>query len=421
MNLDKKTIMKIILIIFSSILFTVVIANLGLVFSGISVFVDVISPFIIGLCLAFILNIPLRLIEEKCFAPLNRKCGKVWKRLKRPVSLLLSILCVLIIIALLLVIIIPQFKETIEGFAVSLPEYMDALNEKISDLTFKLTGKESAGFKIDWETVSKMLIEFANKEDSDTMTITIDIIGGAVGAIFDIVLGIVFSIYILASKEQLGRQFRSVLYSIFKKKKVDRFMSIMSMANSSFSRFVVGQFTEAVIIGVLCCIGMLIFRMPYAPVISCIIAITALIPVFGAFIGTAVGAFMILLVSPIKALWFIVYIIVLQQLETNIIYPKVVGKSVGLPGIWVLFAVMIGGGFFGALGMLVAVPIFSVLYTLLDIWIRRRLIARNIDSDTLHRKHRPISHKDESDEKSENSDNRDDIDNETNTNEEKDK
>ncbi len=395
MNLDKKTIMKILLIIFSSILFTVAITNLGLVAAGIGAFIDVISPFIIGLCLAFIINIPLKLIEEKCFAPLNRKGGKVWKKLKRPVSLALSILCVIIVITLLLVIIIPQFKKTIEGFAVSLPGYMDALNEKISDFTFKLTGKESTGFRVDWNTISKMLIEFAHDGEGDTMTVTIDIIGGALSAIFDIILGIVFSIYILASKEQLGRQFRSVLYSIFKKRKIDRFMSVMSMANSSFSRFVIGQLTEAVIIGVLCCIGMLIFGMPYAPVISCIIAITALIPVFGAFVGTAIGAFMILLVSPIKAIWFIVYIIILQQLETNIIYPKVVGKSVGLSGIWVLFAVMIGGGFFGALGMLVAVPIFSVLYTLLDIWVRKRLIARNIDSDTLHRKHKPISHKED--------------------------
>ncbi|MBQ7383674.1 MAG: AI-2E family transporter [Clostridia bacterium] len=399
MNLDKKTTFKIMLIIFSSILFTVAIANLGVVAAGIGKFLGVLSPFIIGLCLAFILNIPLKLIEEKCFAPLNRKGGRVWKKLKRPVSLLLAILCVLIIIALLLVIIIPQFKKTIEGFAVSLPSYMDALNEKLSDIMSKITGKEGESlFKIDWETVSNMLIEFVHKNESDTVGITLEIISGAVGAVFDIVLGIVFSIYILASKERLGRQFRSVLYSVFKKKKVDRFMSVMSMANTSFSRFVVGQFTEAVIIGVLCCIGMFIFRMPYAPVISCIIAITALIPVFGAFIGTAIGAFMILLVSPIKALWFVVYIIVLQQLETNIIYPKVVGKSVGLPGIWVLFAVMIGGGFFGAFGMLVAVPIFSVLYTLLDIWVRKRLIARNIDSNTLHRRHRPISHKDDAEE-----------------------
>lgn len=396
MNLDKKTIMKIILIIFSSILFTVAIANLGLVMTGIGVFIDVITPFIIGLCLAFILNIPLRLIEEKCFSKLNQKNGKVWRKLKRPVSLTLSILCVILIIALLLVIIIPQFKKTIEGFAVSLPGYMDSLNAKISDLTFRLTGKESVGFKVDWETISNVLIDFAhNGENTNTMTVTMDIISGAVGAIFDIVLGIVFSIYILASKEQLGRQFRSVLYSIFKKNKVDRFMSLLSMANKAFNKFVVGQFTEAVIIGVLCGIGMLIFRMPYAPVISCIIAITALIPVFGAFIGTAFGAFMILLVSPIKAVWFVVYIIILQQFETNVIYPKVVGKSVGLPGIWVLFAVMIGGGFFGAIGMLVAVPIFSVLYTLLDIWVHRRLVARNIDSDTLHRKHKPIAHKEE--------------------------
>ena len=396
MNLDKKTIMKILFIIFASILFLLAIANLGLVATGIGKLLGVLSPFIIGLCLAFILNIPLKLIEEKCFARLNRKGGKRWQKLRRPVSLLLCLLCVIVIIAILLVIIIPQFKKAIDEFAVTLPSYMDALNDKLSDIIFNLTGKEGESvFKIDWETVSNMLIDFVHRNDSDTVGITIEIVGNAIGAIFDIVLGIVFSIYILASKERLGRQFRSVLYSIFSKKKIDRFMSVMSMANHSFNRFVVGQLTEAVIIGVLCCIGMLIFRMPYAPAISCVIAITALIPVFGAFIGTAIGAFMILLVSPVQAVWFVIYIIILQQFETNVIYPKVVGKSVGLPAIWVLFAVMIGGGFFGAFGMLVAVPIFSVLYTLLDIWVRKRLIARNIDSNTLHRKHKPISHRED--------------------------
>lgn len=274
-----------------------------------------------------------------------------------------------------------------EVFATSLPDYIDALDEKLSSIMSKFTDNEQhINNIIDWRTISTSIVNFLHSNDINTIDLTVSIIVGAVKTIFNIVLGFVFSIYILSSKEKLGRQFRSILYSIIKKEKVDNFLSVLSLANSSFYKFVIGQCTEAVIIGVLCSIGMLIFRMPYVPVVSCIIAVTALIPVFGAFIGTALGALIILLASPIKALWFIVYIIVLQQFETHIIYPKVMGKSVGLPGIWVLLAVTIGGGFFGAIGMLVSVPICSVIYTLLDKWISKRLVQRNIDSDTLERK-----------------------------------
>lgn len=386
MNLNKKDVLKILSIIFLSILFLVAISNLSVIFSWVDKLLSVLSPFIWGLCFAFVINIPLKLIENKLFSKLNKKGNKKWLRAKRPVSLILSIVLLLLIISLLVILIIPRFKDALESFATKLPDYMNALNIKLSEFIANLTGKDNHHiFKIDWNTVSKNLINFVHSSDMNTFELTIDIVSGIIGGIFDIILGFVFSIYILASKEKLGRQFRSLLYSVIKKERVDRFLSVISISNTSFSRFVAGQCTEAVIIGVLCALGMIIFRMPYVPVISCVIAVTALIPVFGAFIGTAIGAFMILLDSPVKAVWFIIYIIVLQQIETNLIYPKVVGKSVGLPGIWVLFAVTIGGGFFGAFGMLVSVPVCSVVYTLLESWINKRLIERNIDSDRLNR------------------------------------
>ncbi len=397
MNLDKKTMLKILFLVFVSILLLVSLPRIGAIISWIGVFLSVLTPFIIGLCMAFIINIPLRLIEKKAFRKLNRKGNKTWLRIRRPICLTLSILFFVLVIVLLLIIIIPALKNAIELFAEKLPAYMAALETKLSAVISDVTGKSGDDvFKINWDTISKAILDFVHKNDSSTVSITVDIISGAVTGVFNVILGFVFSIYILASKEKLGRQFRSLLYSIVKKEKVDRFLSLMAMANSTFNKFVVGQCTEAIIIGVLCCIGMLIFGMPYAPVVSCIIAITALIPVFGAFIGTALGAFIIFLESDIKALWFIIFIIVLQQIETNLIYPRVMGKSVGLPGIWVLFAVMIGGGLFGAVGMLVSVPICSVVYTLGERWIKRRLIQRNIDSDTLNRVriHRDKSDKD---------------------------
>ena len=386
MNLNKKDVLKILSIIFISIIFLVALINLSSIFSWIEKLLSVLSPFIWGLCFAFVINIPLRLIENRVFSGLNKKGNKKWLRIKRPVSLILSILLLLILISLLVILIIPRFKEALESFATKLPDYMNVLDLRLSELMANFTGEEGKHiFKIDWETISGKLIDFVHSSDVNTVELTIDIVSKVIGGIFDVILGFVFSIYILASKERLGRQFRSVLYSIIKKEKADSFLSVLSISNTSFSRFVAGQCTEAVIIGFLCALGMIIFRMPYVPVISCIIAVTALIPVFGAFIGTAIGAFMILLDSPVKALWFIIYIIVLQQIETNLIYPRVVGKSVGLPGIWVLFAVTVGGGFFGAFGMLVSVPVCSVIYTLLERWVKNRLIKRNIDSDRLNK------------------------------------
>ena len=386
MNLDKKTVLKILFIVFVSILLFVGLPRIGAIFSWIGLFFDILTPFTIGLCMAFVINIPMRLIEKKAFRKLNKKGGKTWLRIRRPVCLTLSILFFVLVIALLLVLIIPALKVAIEKFAINLPSYMVTLEAKLSGFINNLLGHDDGNvFKINWDTISKSIIDFVHKGDGDTVSLTIEIVSGAVSGVFNIILGFIFSIYILASKESLGRQIRSLLYSVIKKEKVDKFLSLVALANSTFGKFVVGQFTEAIILGSLCALGMLIFRMPYVPVVSCIIGITALVPVFGAWIGTALGAFIILLDSPIKALWFVIFIVILQQFETNIIYPRVMGKSIGLPGIWVLFAVTVGGGLFGAAGMLLGVPVCSVIYTLGERWIKSRLIQRNIDSDTLNK------------------------------------
>ena len=386
MNLDRKTVLKILFIIFVSILLFVTLPRLGAIFSWIGIFLGVLTPFTIGLCMAFVINIPMRLIERKAFRKLNQKGGKTWLRIRRPLCLTLSILFFVLVIALLLMLIIPALKVAVEKFAINLPSYMVTLETKLSGFINNLTGDaEGNVFTINWDTISKSIIDFVHKNDGDTISLTIEIISGTVSVIFNVILGLIFSIYILASKERLGRQIRSLLYSVIKKEKVDKFLSLVALANSTFGKFVVGQFTEAIILGSMCAVGMLIFRMPYVPVVSCIIGITALVPVFGAWIGTALGAFIILLDSPIKALWFIIFIIILQQFETNVIYPRVMGKSIGLPGIWVLFAVTVGGGLFGAAGMLLGVPVCSVIYTVGERWIKGRLIQRNIDSDTLNR------------------------------------
>ena len=204
---------------------------------------------------------------------------------------------------------------------------------------------------------------------------TLDFTGTLVSGIVNLIIALAFSFYLLAQKEKLSSNTKKVLFAFFPKKKVTNLLNIIELTDQTFTNFVSGQLLEAVIIGVLCFIGMLIFGMPYAAVISVLVGFTALIPVFGAFIGTAIGAFLILFVSPVKAIWFVVFIIILQQLEGNLIYPKVVGKSVGLPGILVLTAVSIGGSLMGVLGILISVPVCAVLYTLLKRAVN--LISKN--------------------------------------------
>ena len=311
MNLDKKNIIKITVTILSILLILVTITNLATILKYVSAVLSVLSPIIIGLCFAFVLNIPLKIFENKCFAGLNKKGSKKWERARRPICIILSILLFFAIIALLIVIIIPQFMEALGHFAVSLPEYMDTLDSKLSNVIMKLTGKNDENrFRINWENISSLLLSFVNNNSKNTIGATIDIIKGAVKSILNIIVGFVISIYILASKEKLSSQIKKLLYSIFKSKTVERLLTLAALSNQSLSNFIIGQCTEAIIIGALCAVGMIIFGMPYVPIVSCVIAVTALIPVFGAFIGTGIGAFMILLVSPIKALWFIIYILI---------------------------------------------------------------------------------------------------------------
>ena len=210
------------------------------------------------------------------------------------------------------------------------------------------------------------------------MNTTFNVTASIVSVVVDIVLGVAFSLYVLAQKETLGRQFKKIIYALFNQQKADRLLDLTRLTDGVFTKFVTGQLTEAVIIGVLCFIGMLIFRMPYALVISVLVGFTALIPIFGALFGTAVGAFLILLESPVKAFWFVIFIIILQQLEGNLIYPRVVGKSVGLPGIWVLVAVTVGGSAMGIGGMLFAVPVATVLYVIFKEYIQKKYKEKDI-------------------------------------------
>lgn len=378
MELNQKTIKKILLIVFSSILLFWGLQNVSQMLQYIKWFASLFTPFIIGLCMAFILNVLLKLLEEKAFICFNRY--KFWMRYRRIICIALSYLLVLAVVFFLVFLMAPELEKSGRMLASNMPGYIEGVtqwvNETAASLNISLESMQD--FLGDWQNITSKVLDFIKNAFPDWFNNTVNVASGLFGGIADFVVGTVFSVYMLFQKESLCRNCRRIAFAFLSRKHAEYLISVGKLSNRIFARFVSGQLTEAVIIGVLCFIGMSIFRMPYALLISTIVSVTALIPIFGAFIGTAVGAFLLLMINPITAFWFVIFIIVLQQIEGNVIYPKVVGTSIGLPGIWVLFAVMVGGSLFGIMGMLIGIPISSVLYSLFRHTIRRRLSDKKI-------------------------------------------
>ncbi len=360
MDISKKTVKRILLIIAFTVILIWAVYNHKLLFKYIGELYALISPFVIGLCIAYVVNVIMRPIERMWMKLLSRFKGKWVEKLKRPICLLLSILLIIGIILAVVFLIIPELSESVSSLVSMIPSYVTEIESWWEALSERLVkyGVDLPQFNFNPDK----LIDFLKDGGTAVLNTTLSATTSIVTAVINFVLALAFSIYVLAQKETLKRQSKKVMSRLMKREKMQKLLDMLDLINRTFTNFITGQLTEAVIIGVLCFIGMSIFRMPYAPAISVLVGFTALIPVFGAFIGTAIGAFLILLVKPIQAVWFVVFIIVLQQFEGNLIYPKVVGKSVGLPGIWVLVAVTIGGNAMGVVGMLISVPLCSVLY-----------------------------------------------------------
>lgn len=362
MELSKKTVKRILLIITFTVVLIWGIYNHKLLLNYLGSAYALIRPFVIGLCMAYVVNVIMRPIERMWMKALSKCKGKWVKKLKRPICLLLSILLIIGIILAVVFLIMPELSDSVASLVSMIPSYADEIEGWWDVLSARLVkyGVDLPRFSFEPDK----LIDFLKDGGTAVINTTLSATTSIVTAVINFVLALAFSVYVLAQKETLKRQSEKVLARIMKPERKKKLIALLALVNRTFTNFITGQLTEAVIIGALCFIGMAIFSMPYAPAISVLVGFTALIPVFGAFIGTAIGAFLILLVEPIQALWFIVFIIVLQQFEGNLIYPKVVGKSVGLPGIWVLVAVTIGGNAMGVIGMLISVPLCSVLYVL---------------------------------------------------------
>lgn len=379
MELNKNNIKRILFILFAAAVIFWSVLNYSIIISAIKWVIGVLSPLIIGLCFAFILNLLLRPLESGWdWLFLRKGDSPTAKKLKRPVSIFISIILTIGAIVAVFFIIIPEVSRTLRTIIDALPGYFEDLKAWWKELSEFLAEYSVILPELNFENTAIIakLTEFVTSSGEMIFNHTINTTTAIVSAVFNIFIGFAFCIYLLAGKERLIGQTKRTLTAAFSEKRAKRIFAFLSRVNDSFSHFVTGQVVEAIIIGLLCFIGMLILGLPYATVVSVLVGVTALIPILGAYIGTAVGALLILVESPIKALWFIVFIIILQQLEGNLIYPHVVGKSVGLPGIWVLAAVTVGGNIYGVMGMLVSVPVCSVIYVYLSEKVRALIKKR---------------------------------------------
>lgn len=331
----------------------------------------ILSPVLLGLAMAFVLNVLMFQVEMRLFTPLNRRFTRIWPKARRPLSILLTFIIIIGIITLISLIIVPELVKTITNLTNNIPTFFNELQSEINRISQRYPGigKYISTISVDWTNISGMLVQFGKQFAGSTVAVTANVFHGAI----TFILGLVISINILAQKEKLQFQIKKLLRAYLPQKATDTIIRISSLTNRTFSNFIAGQCTEACILGTLCFIGMNIFRFPYALLISVFVVFMALIPIIGSFFSVTVGALLILTVAPVKAFWFIVYFVVLQQLEGNLIYPRVVGSRVGLPAIWVLIAVTIGGNMFGVIGMLINIPLCSVLYVLLRENVNKRL------------------------------------------------
>ena len=361
-RLDKNIIQYTIRALLMMILFAWAFMNLDAVMEFLRKVLSLFSPFLIGGGIAFLINVILNPLE-RCW---NRVCKKAPAKMARPVCLTISAVLMVGILFAVAFMMIPSLRKSIDELIQNIPVYVDEIGRWWAD-TVHFAAKYNIvlpEYAIDSDMLIEKITTFINDEGSGIITVTWGAATSILSGLVDVLLAFVFALYLLAKKEVVAAHLKKLIATVFPQTRAKRLLSIASLTNQTFTNFVSGQLTEAVIIGVLCFFGMLILRIPYAGAVSAFVAVTALVPIFGAWLGGGLGTFLILLADPIKAVWFVLYLLILQQVEGNLIYPKVVGKSVGLPGLLVLVAVTIGGGAFGVLGMLFSVPVCAVLYNL---------------------------------------------------------
>lgn len=337
----------------------------------------IIAPFLTGAAIAFVLNIPLSAIEKALF---SKRAGKKAERFKRPISIVITLICVVLVIAFVIGTVMPQLGKTFVELGNEIPAFFNRLAKQLELLFAENPGIQQSLEEwnletVDWKSLFNSTVNFLKNGIGSMVLSTFNVASSIVSGVVNIFIAFVFAIYILSQKEKLGSQFKRLLQAYMPQKTNHKVLKVCSLLYVNFSRFITGQCTEAVILGTMFFVTMTLFGFPYALLVGVLIAFTALIPIVGAFIGCFVGAFLILVDDPAMAVWFVILFLVLQQIEGNLIYPRVVGSSVGLPSIWVLAAVTVGGSMFGIGGMLVFIPLVSTVYGLLREDVNGRLLA----------------------------------------------
>lgn len=380
MDFSNDNIKKIRGLIIFTILIMVGLWKYDIVLDVIGFILNVLFPFILGAAIAFGLNVPMHFLEKKIFGKALVNGNKAAKKLARPLSLILTIIIVLGVIAIVIFVVVPKLGTTVMSLGSNIQAF--ALRTQVWAEDMFRNNKEIVdwvgSFQFNWEKVIDGGVNFLKSGAGSVLNSTFAAAKSIVSGVMTFVISFIFACYILLQKEKLGIQMKKVAYAFIPEKWVKWTIDVSSLTYKTFSSFLTGQCVEAVILGLLFFITMTILRFPYALLVGVLIAFTALIPIFGAFVGCVIGAFLILVQSPMQALGFIVLFLVLQQIEGNLIYPHVVGNSVGLPSIWVLAAVSIGGSLMGVVGMLIFIPIISVLYTLFRRYVYGRLKEKKI-------------------------------------------
>lgn len=386
-HVNKFSIKKIIMIALGLIIFYLAIKNIAVVISYIGTFISFFTPFILGAALAFIINVPMTKIEGFLFkkVPENPKTRlqRCAKTLKRPVSMLIALVLVFGVIVIAGIIIVPQVASGLESLAEALPGAMDRLQDWISKNANKIDIVENLMNKIDidLDSVGRELANTAKGWATAMLDSGFSTVSNIVNGIFEFVIGLVFAIYILLQKEKLGRQGKQIVYATFTEKTADKIMYITGMTRDVFKGFISGQCVDGIINAILFFIILTILGIPYAVMLSIFSGFMAMIPIIGSFIGAGVGVIIVLIMDPSQVLYFIIMYIIVQQIDGNVIYPLIAGNSMGLPSIWVLMAVTVGGSMMGILGMILFIPICSVLYKLTRHYVLRRLKDNDVPEE----------------------------------------
>ena len=369
MELSKDTVRKIRGLIVFAVAVVVAAVNYPVILSICTYLLGILTPFLVGGAIAFVLNVPMRFLEKHISPKMKHK------KAVRPLCLVLTIFLVIGLLAIVMVLVVPELFRTIASLEKSIPVFFSNLQRQLEQVFADYPEIEYyiGSIQVDWGSLMRQIVAFSGHGAGTVLSTTVSAAVSIVNGVASFGIGLVFAIYILLQKEVLSRQAKKLCHAFLPDRVSFQVVKVAALTEHVFSNFFTGQCLEAVILGSMFFVTLSILRMPYALLIGVLIAFTALVPIFGAFIGCAVGTFLILLVSPVQALIFIIVFLVLQQLEGNLIYPYVVGGSVGLPSIWVLVAVTLGGSLMGLVGMLIFIPMTSVFYALLRENVNARL------------------------------------------------